>query len=374
MEKNIDDNISLNKFFKLDVALKESDIREVAYKFYVQTSGLTDIRISTNDGQSVLIKSASETQLQKDWQILSNIVKKYCNNDKAKEFHEGKEIINNNKQNYFTFQEIINAGACKISPSGNILLLGDSAKLYHNIDTLFLEFAKQENAVEFYSDPFWRAEELHKIGYSHESPYLYNLSGKLNGEEVDYWQIAVCDNIWKSLENSIIEDSITYTTKGTCCRNEGAQIFLFERMKAFTMREIVTIGDIKSITSFQGRAISFLKQIIHKLDLSAFLENANDPFFLPPGNTDQVNEYDLPRVVKQELRLNIYNGKSLAVASCNVHGNFFTKSLNIKHANNDILWTSCLAFGVERWVWSILSQFGPFRKNWPQEIVALVNV
>ena len=127
-------------------------------------------------------------------------------------------------------------------------------------------------------------------------------------------------------------------------------------MKFFTMREIVFIGSRESSLSFQERALKFLIDMSSKLSLSGYIENANDPFFIR-GETKYT--YDLPSVIKQELRLYTTANHTIAASSVNLHGNFFAKNLDIKLSNsqNDA-WTCCCAFGLERWLWAILAQYG----------------
>ena len=56
--------------------------------------------------------------------------------------------------------------------------------------------------------------------------------------------------------------------------------------------------------------------------------------------------------VKEEF---VVNG--LAIGSVNYHRNFFGERCDIK-AGDDTAHTSCLAFGVERWVHTLTDRFG----------------
>ena len=82
----------------------------------------------------------------------------------------------------------------------------------------------------------------------------------------------------------------------------------------------------------------------------------------------------VPEPIKFELRLSLYDDRSLACASFNVHGDFFARRLDYlgEEGHEAPIWTSCAAFGLERWVWAVLVQHGPRVQDWPAELRALV--
>jgi len=229
-------------------------------------------------------------------------------------------------------------------------------------------FIQRENASHFYSQPIWHEEQLQNYGYPENSKDLCRIghfdeivaadSDNVCGKE--YWQNATCDNIWRSLKDSTIDSPITYTTAGTCCRNETRNYYFLERLKTFRMREVVMAGDQESVLAFRERALIFVDELAKAMQLDAILEKANDPFFLEDGQVedDVPDDIDLPDCVKYEFRPSLYDEKSLACASFNVHGNFFAKGFNYRNSDQEPVWTSCAAFGIERWVWAILVQHG----------------
>jgi hypothetical protein len=112
-----------------------------------------------------------------------------------------------------------------------------------------------------------------------------------------------------------------------------------------------------------------LEDLASELRLNAVLKEANDPFFLMDHTDKTVQDVD---ITKKELRLSLYDEKTLACASVNVHGDFFAKSFSINGKTS--IWTGCLAFGLERWVWAILSQFGPDLNHWPLQLRRLISI
>ncbi|ENN96657.1 seryl-tRNA ligase [Methanocaldococcus villosus KIN24-T80] len=60
--------------------------------------------------------------------------------------------------------------------------------------------------------------------------------------------------------------------------------------------------------------------------------------------------------------------KGVAVVSANVHGTHFVEGFRIKDYKNRRVWTGCTGFGITRWVYGFLSQYGFNYDDWPDEI------
>ena len=98
----------------------------------------------------------------------------------------------------------------------------------------------------------------------------------------------------------------TITTAANCYRNESHYLGL-RRLKSFSMREIVFIGEMEPVT----RALSLARGRVHDLagalGVETRLENAMDPFF-DPNSTRAVTQKMFP--TKQEM---VY-GDDLAIS------------------------------------------------------------
>ncbi len=97
--------------------------------------------------------------------------------------------------------------------------------------------------------------------------------------------------------------------------------------------------------------------------MNSFMEIANDPFFT---NDFQVKaSFQRNQEMKYELRLTIpYLDKSIACSSVNFHSNTFGNAFNIKMGKRPAV-TGCVGFGIERWAFAFLAQFGLDEANWP---------
>jgi hypothetical protein len=346
--------------------LTSQQIKICAYRYQLDSDGTTDIQINEVDGQTVMLYSINQATLEQDWQKLLLIAQQVTQQDEAP-LQEQALIIDPNRA-YTRPQDLFRSELVRRGMDGTLSLLGSAAELYYRIDELFLQFAQQEKALPFHAQPIWQHEDLKLFGYEENSKNLCRLNTH-SGEIFHLWQTAVCNNIWKALKDTVVSNPIIHTARGTCCRHEGNQHYLMEYMKAFTMREITIAGTPDQVKAFRKRALAFLEKIAHELELNAVLKEANDPFFLMDATGKTVQD---PDIAKTELRLSLYDGKSLACASINVHGDFFAKHFSISGETS--IWTGCLAFGLERWVWACLSQFGPEPKHWPPEIRQLVSL
>ena len=71
---------------------------------------------------------------------------------------------------------------------------------------------------------------------------------------------------------------------------------------------------------------------------------------------------------KKELQLRLPGEKqSLSVFSSNFHASTFGKAFNIMVGERPAT-TGCIAWGLERWVYAIFSQFGFNVEEWPAKL------
>ena len=159
---------------------------------------------------------------------------------------------------------------------------------------------------------------------------------------------AVCYHIYAALAGTVVGARRIVTAQGGCWRHEGDRFEPLERGWAFTMREIVCIGTESECVDFRDRGIAVAQSFAAGLHLDSELEAAEDPFFAPTGRGRAL----LQRLkgLKQELRLPIGDGDTVAAASFNLHERFFGEAFDIRLADGSPAYTACVAFGLERWL------------------------
>jgi len=177
---------------------------------------------------------------------------------------------------------------------------------------------------------------------------------------------AVCFHAYHSLSGRALSGPRTLTTVGRCFRYEGSAMTSLERLWDFTMREIIFIGLKEDVLARRTQTIEALSQLMEVWDLHAWIETANDPFFVT--NYVAKKYHQLITNGKYELRLTLpWSGASVAAASFNYHDGFFGQSYDVS-VSGKTMHTGCTAFGLERWVFAFLAQHGVDIRNWPESV------
>ncbi|GIP41022.1 hypothetical protein J31TS4_43020 [Paenibacillus sp. J31TS4] len=176
---------------------------------------------------------------------------------------------------------------------------------------------------------------------------------------------STCYHCYEGLQDETLEgDGLVVTAISKCHRFESRNHTDFGRMLDFSMREIIFVGKPDFVKENRLKSIELLKQLAEEWEVDSRLEIANDPFFT---NDFQVKaSFQRNQEMKYELRLTIpYLDKSIACSSVNFHSNTFGNAFNIKVGKRSAV-TGCVGFGIERWVFAFLSQYGLDEAAWPE--------
>lgn len=175
---------------------------------------------------------------------------------------------------------------------------------------------------------------------------------------------STCYHCYEGLQDEVLEgDGLVVTAISKCHRFESRNHSDFGRLLDFSMREIIFVGKPDFVKENRLRSIEYIKQLAVEWDVDCWLEIANDPFFT---NDFQVKaSFQRNQEMKYELRLSIpYLNKSIAVSSVNFHSNTFGTAFNIKMGKRPAV-TGCVGFGIERWAFAFLAQYGLDESRWP---------
>lgn len=124
------------------------------------------------------------------------------------------------------------------------------------------------------------------------------------------------------------------------------------------MREIVCIGAADEVKQFLQRYQERIDRFFKQIGLSLEWKDATDPFFNPTRNP----KYVLQKLDPVKTEMVYRNG--LAIGSINFHRNYFGEAFQISREGKDAF-SGCVAFGVERWIYAFLDQFGLNQSRWP---------
>jgi acyl carrier protein len=267
------------------------------------------------------------------------------------------------------------SGAAHTQAPGGLAVLGpDELAVRGELDRIFTRWAAEAGAAAMSYQPLLPVAQLRTLDYWDNFPHLalvatapresaYAGLGGAVEHEIDPALLApaqyalpsaACYAAYLHLSGSTVGPAHKITTVANCFRREAHYEGL-RRLLSFTMREIVCIGEraaaLSHIDSFKQRIAEFAE----RLELPLAVEVATDPFFEPNASRTLAAKL-FP--VKQEF---IHRGTEpgLAIASVNFHRNFFAERCGIRTDDGQFAFTSCVAFGLERWLAALTAQFGP---------------
>ncbi|MFD9460119.1 hypothetical protein [Streptomyces sp. NPDC060027] len=256
--------------------------------------------------------------------------------------------------------------------NGLSVLDGGQLRLLRALDSVFQRLAEGWQAPEFRFPFLIRCKDLDTFDYFDNFPHLGLAATRLDPHRLGKLLTetprpldtvppeimepaafalpsAACYAIYLDLAGTALPDSgITRTTLATCFRNEDHYDGL-QRLLGFSMREIVFIGPEHGAKQHLTRAKDTVLTLCAELGLDVQVEVATDPFFDKNSGKAKMQRL-FP--VKEEF---VVDG--LAIGSVNYHRNFFGERCSIR-ADGDTAHTSCLAFGLERWVHTLTQRFG----------------
>ena len=107
---------------------------------------------------------------------------------------------------------------------------------------------------------------------------------------------------------------------------------------------------------------SLAQSVANRLGVRGEIAAAEDPFFAPTARGRGL----LQRIkgLKQELRLDVGDGDTVAAASFNLHERFFGAAFDIRLPDGSPAFSACVAFGLERWLLaSLVASHAPISRE-----------
>jgi seryl-tRNA synthetase len=175
---------------------------------------------------------------------------------------------------------------------------------------------------------------------------------------------STCYHCYEGLQNETLEgEGVVVTAISKCHRFESRNHSDFGRLLDFSMREIIFVGKPEFVKENRLRSIEYIKELAVEWNVDSMFEIANDPFFTNDFQTKA--SFQRNQEMKYELRLSIpHINKSIACSSVNFHSNTFGTAFNIKMGKRNAV-TGCVGFGIERWAFAFLAQYGLDETAWP---------
>jgi seryl-tRNA synthetase len=276
-------------------------------------------------------------------------------------------------------------------PNGQNALSGAPWRLAQQLDQLFLRWAAEVQAQDYSVPTFIPAAELARLDYFHSFPHLVTFPVALDPAEENVRQFveqgplredgavqltactptrdvltpAACYHFYILHQGQTLAGPRYLTTRTTCFRREQSYAPL-RRQWSFSMREIVCMGTADEVQGFLQSYQARLDRFFTASGLAITWENATDPFFQPASNPKSLAQKLDP--VKTEMIFPVTASAAnpsgqLAIGSVNFHRNYFGEAFGITRNGHDAF-TGCIAFGLERWLFAFLTQFGHDAAHW----------
>lgn len=257
--------------------------------------------------------------------------------------------------------ELVDRGEIEVLEGGEIRFHETALSLSWYFDNIAREWARDLGATETESPEAIKIDTLERAGFVAAFPQKLVMSS----EPGRALSPAVCYHSYPRLEGRTLKaDGSLTTTVGRCFREETDSDQPLERLRAFTMREIIVVGGRAAVARLREQMIERVSGWVEALGLDGYIEPATDPFFTSDARGRMLTQQLLP--LKYELRLGVGgSGRTVAAASFNDHQEHFGRAFDIRLADGDVAHSGCVAFGWERWVLAFVSQHGPDARSWP---------
>jgi len=223
-----------------------------------------------------------------------------------------------------------------------------------------------QDFVEF--DSLLSVEEFDELGYARNFPHLTCVLCALDMDDLPAFASgglrlghgygpsrtsmallpATCYKVYLKRRGRALLAAQVVGCIAKCFRHEDKPLDHY-RGYNFTMKEFVCLGTAADAKLHVERGRAVIDRVMRELDVPFEYETAADPFFDMSSSVATLSKA-LP--TKQEV---MYDGH--AVASLNHHRNYFGRKFEIT-LNAEPIHTSCVAFGLERWIAMLRDRYG----------------
>ncbi|HET6761420.1 MAG TPA: hypothetical protein VFH13_04930 [Gemmatimonadaceae bacterium] len=270
--------------------------------------------------------------------------------------------------------EVFGRGDLELTPEGGLIVRGPAASLRDYFDRAVREWALELGATEETFPAEIPLATLGRAGFTTAFPQKLVWIGEpgapgdahVSNEYVR--PPAVCYHHYPRFADTTLDGQGSIVTAvGRCYRNEyeADSSYPVERLRSFTMREIIAVGDDGIVERLRSGLMERASLWMKELGLDGLIETATDPFFTSEARGRMLMQRLLPLKYELRLRVDPDNGRSVAAASFNNHEQHFGKAFSIRLPSGEFAHSGCVAFGWERWVIAFVNQHGPAEENWP---------
>lgn len=258
--------------------------------------------------------------------------------------------------------ELLRRGDVAVTSAGQVALAGVALRVFDAVDRTVVDWAASLGATEHRYPSMIGRDVFEKAGRSSAT-----MVGVPDGAS-HLLASAVCYHAYPEWAGRTLgADPELLTACGRCYRHEDGNHVPLERLWEFTMREIIVLGSRDQVESVRRSLIARASELAATLELDASIDVATDPFFATSDEGRRLMQQ--AGALKHELQVTVdADGRSIAAASFNHHHDFFGTRFGISLADGSPAHSGCVAFGLERWVLSVLAQHGADETAWPAAV------
>jgi len=154
-------------------------------------------------------------------------------------------------------------------------------------------------------------------------------------------------------------------------RNEGRNLNQLSRLREYGIRELVYVSNAQNVEKMKWKILDCIKEIFNELNLLGKIKVATDKFF--DDNFSYLTSYQLNCSCKLEVNLPLSIKEKIACASINDHSSFMSKYWDLAKTNRNFTNSLCVGFGIERWCYATLCQYGINKKHWPSNFFKIFH-
>lgn len=260
-------------------------------------------------------------------------------------------------------------GATLADQAGLQALTGDQAALLRAVDGVFESWGTESGAESMIPPSLLPVESLARLDFYENFPHQALVAAPLDLTKREPGTVpaefppqalepaglalpsAACFAVYLHHAGRQLPGGTTVTLLGRCFRREERYDGL-RRLLGFHMREIVALGSREHAQRHLDEYGQRIEAFTGALGLRVHKQAATDPFYDRGGQRALLQRLS---PVKHEFQVG-----DLAIASLNIHRNFFGERCDITLAGEPVF-TSCVAFGLERWLAVLRDRFGTWQ-------------
>ncbi|MCZ7476257.1 hypothetical protein [Micromonospora sp. WMMC273] len=388
---------------QLERALNRTLADEFARRVYFASRNIVDFQLVVEDSGVTGITVRTDTP-----EATENLARKLnviLQNDVLTQLGRDAKVIWRSAEDRAiapgTFEDLVAAGIAFEAGEGQIALGEPVLSLMDDLDRTVRDFVVQEMHGREYRYPtLIPARTLYRCGYLTSFPQYVMFVTRLHSD-IDVYQEflaktkatggldaqllescravdyclppTMCYHTFHQFADGSLPDGVSVvTSRGKSFRHEEKYRKGLERLWDFTIREVVFVGSREQVLADRERLMDRLLGLADELGLVGRCEVANDPFF---GNSDGALRSTSQRLLelKYELRLDIGGGETIAVGSFNFHEQMFADAFALTGTAGEPVYTACAGFGLERFAYALVCQYGADPQKWPERVHAALG-